>query len=96
MFEKLEIAKRPKIKLLEINTIIYEMTNTLDGINGRLHIGELEDTTIETSKHRNRQKQLMNLKLQQQKLSKMKQKTISQMKRASVSYGTTSGDLLYV
>lgn len=47
MFEKLEIAKRPKIKLLEINTTIYEMTNTLDGINGRLHIGELEDTSCE-------------------------------------------------
>lgn len=34
---------------------MYEIKNTLDRINGRLYIEELEDTTIETNNNGNRQ-----------------------------------------
>lgn len=55
MFEKLSRGtKKTQIELLEIKVTMYEMTNTLDRINGRLHIGELEDVTIEMKNNRNR------------------------------------------
>lgn len=49
---EVKILQRPKIKLLEIKSMMYEMTNTLDEINGRLRIAELEDITTDTSNNK--------------------------------------------
>lgn len=46
MSEKL--VRNTKKTQIKIKTTMYEMTNTLNGINGKLHIGELEYIIIET------------------------------------------------
>lgn len=47
-------TKKTQIKLLEIKATMYEITNTLDKVNDRFYIGELEDITTETSSNWNR------------------------------------------
>lgn len=46
MWEKL--VRNTKKTQIKIKTTMYQMTNTLNGINGKLHIGELEYIIIET------------------------------------------------
>lgn len=46
MSEKL--VRNTKKTQIKIKTTMYEMTNTLNRINGKLHIGELEYIIIET------------------------------------------------
>lgn len=46
MSEKL--VRNTKKTQIKIKTTMYEMTNTLNGINGKLHIGKLEYIIIET------------------------------------------------
>lgn len=54
MSEKL--VRNTKKTQIKIKTTMYEMTNTLNGINGKLHIGELEYIIIETIQNEIRRK----------------------------------------
>ena len=76
--------KQTLIALFEIKTIMCEMKNTLDGDNNKLDIAE---------------KKSVNLKGQQQKLSKIKyreKRILKSQKKASVNYGTTLTNLTQV
>lgn len=51
VFKKLRhgmLKEKKQIELLEMKTAICEKKNTLDGVDGRRHDGELEDMVIET------------------------------------------------
>lgn len=44
--------KKKQIEVLEMKTTICEKKNTLDGVDGRRHDGELEDMVTETSQNK--------------------------------------------
>lgn len=60
-----------QMKLLEMNTVMFDMKNTLDGINGSLdfveeRIGEPQDIAIETIQKETRRKNNLKKKMKRE------------------------------